>query len=76
MYFNSPFPERCGGVVPSVWVVSPDDGGGDFGTEEDAQVADGVGGEHADDGEGNREVPIQRIRALCRGSKKHTRTVK
>lgn len=30
----------------------PDDGGCDLGTNEDAQNADGVGGKHADDGEG------------------------
>lgn len=37
----------------------PNDSGCDLCTEEDAQVADCVGGKHADDGEGDREVLIQ-----------------
>lgn len=40
--------------------TTPDDSGGDLGAEEDAQVADGVGGEHANDGEGDGEVLVQR----------------
>ena len=38
---------------------SPDDRGRDFGTEENAERADGVRREHADDGEGHRELPVQ-----------------
>lgn len=41
--------------------TTPDHSGCDLSTEEDAQVADCVGGEHADDGEGDGEVLIQRI---------------
>lgn len=41
------------------WI--PDHSGGDLGAEENAQVADGVGREHANDGEGDGEVPIQLI---------------
>lgn len=41
--------------------TSPDHSGGDLGAEENAQVADGVGREHANDGEGDGEVPIQLI---------------
>lgn len=40
--------------------TTPDHSGCDLSTEEDAQVADGVGGKHANDGEGNGEVLIQR----------------
>lgn len=40
--------------------TTPDHSGCDLSTEEDAQVADCVGGEHADDGEGDGEVLIQR----------------
>lgn len=40
--------------------TAPDDSGGNLGAEEDAQVADGVGGEHANDGEGDGEVLVQR----------------
>lgn len=46
---------------PSVSAGLPDHSGCDLSTEEDAQVADGVGGKHANDGEGNGEVLIQRI---------------
>lgn len=56
----------------SVWVGSPDDSGGDLSAEEDAQVADSVGGEHADDGEGDGEVLFQRIRALWTDRRQHT----
>lgn len=44
--------------------TAPDDSGGNLRAEEDAQVADGVGGEHANDGEGNGEVLVQRACAL------------
>lgn len=37
---------------------SPDDGGCDLGTNEDTQNADGVGGKHADDGEGEGQVLV------------------
>lgn len=37
----------------------PDDSGCDLSAEEDAQVADRVGGEHTDDGEGDGEVLVQ-----------------
>lgn len=40
--------------------TTPDHSGCDLSTEEDAQVADGVGGKHANDGEGNGKVLIQR----------------
>lgn len=48
------------GTVPVCSVGLPDDSGCDLSTEEDAQVADCVGGKHADDGEGDGEVLIQR----------------
>lgn len=44
---------------------SPDDGRGDFSTEEDAERADGVRGEHADDGERHRELPVQGVSQDC-----------
>lgn len=40
--------------------ATPDHSWCDLSTEEDAQVADSVGGEHANDGEGGGEVLIQR----------------
>lgn len=40
--------------------TTPDHSGCDLSTEEDAQVADCVGGKHADDGEGDGELLIQR----------------
>lgn len=55
-----------------VSVGSPYHSGCDLCAEKDAQVADGVGGEHADDGEGNGEVPIQRIRALYTHTQQET----
>ena len=50
---------------------SPDHSGSDLSTEEDAQVADCMGGEHADDGKGDGEVLIQRTWAICRQSRRH-----
>lgn len=44
--------------------TTPDHSGCDLSTEEDAQIADCVGGEHANDGEGHGEVLIQRIGAI------------
>lgn len=38
--------------------TTPDHSGSDLGTEEDAQVADCMGGEHTNDGEGDGEVLI------------------
>lgn len=49
---------------------SPDDSWGDFSTKEYAECADRVGGEHADDGEGDGEILIQRTRVFCRQSGK------
>ena len=43
---------------PSVSVGLPDDSGCDLSTEKDAQVADCVGGEHADDGKCDGELLI------------------
>lgn len=37
----------------------PDNGGCDLSTEEDAQVADGMGREHPDDGEGDGEILLE-----------------
>lgn len=45
---------------PKVSLGLPDHSGCDLSTEEDAQVADCLGREHADDGEGDGEVLIQR----------------
>lgn len=42
----------------------PDHSGRDLSTEENAQVADCVGGEHTDDGKGDGEVFIQGIGAF------------
>lgn len=56
-YFFTPSPAR--GTV-GVSTGSPDDSRCDLGAKEDAQVADCVGGEHSDDGEGDGEVFIQR----------------
>lgn len=41
--------------------ASPDDGRGDFRAEEDAERADCMGGEHADDGERHGELPVQGV---------------
>lgn len=56
LYFFTPSP--ASGTV-GVSTGSPDDSRCDLGAEEDAQVADCVGGEHSDDGEGDGEVFIQ-----------------
>ena len=40
---------------------SPDDRRSDFSTEEYAEGADCMRREHADDGEGHRELPVQRV---------------
>lgn len=45
---------------------SPDDSRSDFSAEENAEDADGVRGEHADDGEGHREFPVQGVAQNCR----------
>jgi hypothetical protein len=38
--------------------VLPDDGGSDLSAEEDAEGADGMRGEHSNDGECHRELPV------------------
>lgn len=43
----------------------PDDSRSDFSTEENAERADGVRREHADDGEGHREFPVQSVSQDC-----------
>lgn len=60
------------GTVPVCSVGLPDDSGCDLSTEEDAQVADCVGGKHADDGEGDGEVLIQRTWVICRQRQERT----
>ena len=54
-------PTFLGWYSPGLALGLPDHSGGDLSTEEDAQVADCVGGEHADDGEGDGEVLFQLI---------------
>lgn len=44
---------------------SPDDSRGDFRTKEYAECADCVRGEHADDGKGHREFPVQAVSQNC-----------
>lgn len=51
---------------------SPDNSWSDFSTKENAEYADCVRGEHADDGEGHREFPVQSVSQNCpREDKKH-----
>lgn len=40
---------------------SPDHSRSDFSTKENAECADCVRGEHANDGEGHRELPVQTV---------------
>lgn len=51
---------------------SPDDSRSDFSTKEYAECADSVRGEHADDGEGHREFPVQRVTQNCPEEDKKT----
>lgn len=51
---------KAGAGQDQAQTATPDHSGCDLSAEEDAQVADCVGGKHADDGEGDREVLIQR----------------
>lgn len=44
---------------------TPDDSRSDFSTKEYAEGADGVRREHANDGEGHRELPVQSVSQNC-----------
>lgn len=44
---------------------SPDDGRSDLSTKENAERADSVRREHANDGEGHREFPVQGVSQNC-----------
>lgn len=49
---------------------SPDNSRSDFSTKENAECADCVRGEHANDGEGHREFPVQSVSQNCPGEDK------
>lgn len=51
---------------------SPDHSRSDFSTKEYTQCADSMRGEHADDGEGHREFPVQSVSQNCREEDKKT----
>lgn len=64
--------------LPLLWwyglalaVGLPDHSGSDLSTEEDAQGADCVGGEHTDSGEANGEMRIHCTCGICKRIRRH-----